>query len=215
MKTVVLVGKGELACRILDWFNQNGRYSIIGVVPVIPEPTWSKSLKNHAIRSNNSILEWVSGDFGINGYKIKSNFSADLLVSVFFDKILKKKPLSRFNKNINIHNAPLPRYRGMNPINHALRHEQRFHGVTIHEMDEGIDTGRIYSQIIFPINPVKDEVKDIYEKCLDFGYKLFEATIPYIFTDEPFYQNHLTRRDPSYYPLEAKNILGDRSSWVR
>lgn len=52
---------------------------------------------------------------------------------------------------VNIHGAPLPRYRGANPIQWALLNNERDFGVTLHEMAPGFDEGAIIDQRFFPI----------------------------------------------------------------
>jgi hypothetical protein len=53
-KQVIVLGKGNLAIRIADWFNKSPDYELAEVVPVIPEPIWSYSFvswaKNNGIR---------------------------------------------------------------------------------------------------------------------------------------------------------------------
>lgn len=78
-----------------------------------------------------------------------SNF--DCLVSNGCPYIL---PISKLKKNnqlfINIHPSLLPDLKGKNPVNGAILFDRK-HGVTCHHMDDGIDTGKIISQIEIPI----------------------------------------------------------------
>jgi methionyl-tRNA formyltransferase len=68
--------------------------------------------------------------------------SADLLVSVACPYILKKPVLSAAPLGcINIHHAPLPRYRGMMPTFWQLFNGEREVGVTVHYVTEKIDVG--------------------------------------------------------------------------
>jgi methionyl-tRNA formyltransferase len=54
---------------------------------------------------------------------------------------------------INIHASLLPRYRGAAPINWAIIRGERETGITIMQMDEGMDTGAIVAQERIPIEP--------------------------------------------------------------
>lgn len=47
---------------------------------------------------------------------------------------------------VNIHPSLLPRYRGPNPVGAAIRNGESHIGVTVHRMDEGVDTGNILVQ---------------------------------------------------------------------
>lgn len=78
----------------------------------------------------------------------------DLLVSVACPYILKRTLLSipPFG-GINIHHAPLPKYRGMMPTFWQMFHEEKRVGVTIHYMVEKIDRGQALLRDEFPIEP--------------------------------------------------------------
>ena len=57
---------------------------------------------------------------------------------------------------INIHPSLLPKYRGAAPINRALMAGEDKTGVTIMQMDEGVDSGAILLQEETPIGPEED-----------------------------------------------------------
>src|SRR4051812_23845421 len=153
-RNVVLLGKGTLARRIARWFLDAPDYELALVVPVIPEPAWTESLVALANDCGVPILE--SGRFRDVG----DDLTIDLAVSVFYDRIINAEFIGRCGRIINVHNSPLPRYRGMAPINWALKNEESFHGVTIHEITPGIDDGPVVAQTTYSIYPEFDEVED-------------------------------------------------------
>lgn len=63
----------------------------------------------------------------------------------------------------NIHAALLPRNRGPNPIQWALIHDDEASGVTLHRLDDGLDTGAIVAQIAVPIGD-EDDWRSLAEK---------------------------------------------------
>lgn len=80
-------------------------------------------------------------------------YACDLFVSMSFNQIfrselLKMPPL----KTINCHAGKLPFYRGRNILNWALINDEYEFGITVHYVDEGIDTGDILLQRCYPIN---------------------------------------------------------------
>lgn len=94
-------------------------------------------------------------------------YNCDLFVSMNFDQILKSEiinlpPL----KTINCHTGLLPFYKGRNILNWVLINDEKEYGVTVHYVDEGIDTGDIVLQERYPIT---DE---------DSYYTLLEAVFP-------------------------------------
>lgn len=78
----------------------------------------------------------------------------DLIASVAAPVIFKKElvELPRLGC-INIHNGALPRYRGMLPNFWQMYHNERQVGITIHEMNEKLDDGRILRQEMVDILP--------------------------------------------------------------
>jgi methionyl-tRNA formyltransferase len=71
----------------------------------------------------------------------------DLLIVVAFGQILKKKLLTIPKWGvINIHASLLPKLRGAAPIQWAILNDENMTGLTVMQMDEGMDTGPILYQ---------------------------------------------------------------------
>jgi methionyl-tRNA formyltransferase len=70
----------------------------------------------------------------------------DLFFINSYSMILKKDLLSIPKKTLNIHAGLLPKNRGCNPIQWGIINEDKYAGVSLHEVDEGIDTGAIIDQ---------------------------------------------------------------------
>jgi methionyl-tRNA formyltransferase len=96
-----------------------------------------------------------------------ASFGADLFVSMSFNQIFKKGFLSLTPLGVlNCHAGKLPFYRGRNVLNWALINGESEFGITVHKVDEGIDTGDIISQKIFPIG-----THDNYKSLLEIAYR--------------------------------------------
>jgi methionyl-tRNA formyltransferase len=93
-------------------------------------------------------------------------YDCDLFVSMSFNQIFKKEliQLPRY-KTINCHAGKLPFYRGRNVLNWALINDESEFGITVHYVDEGIDTGDIILQKTFPITD-----NDNYSTLLRLSY---------------------------------------------
>ena len=111
-----------------------------------------------------------------------------------------------------MHNSPLPKYRGVSPINWALKNKETEHGVTIHEITPGIDDGPIIGQIKYSIYPDIDEVRDVYNRAMKYGYILFEQTAPMFDKIEPRFQDD---SKSIYYDSTKNKFLGDRRYFTR
>jgi methionyl-tRNA formyltransferase len=81
-----------------------------------------------------------------------ARYEADIFVSMSFNQILKRPIIDLAPQGfINCHAGALPYYRGRNILNWALINDANEFGVTVHYVDEGIDTGDIIAQTRSPI----------------------------------------------------------------
>ncbi|PJF32865.1 MAG: hypothetical protein CUN57_03670, partial [Phototrophicales bacterium] len=78
----------------------------------------------------------------------------------------------RDRRLFNIHFSLLPAYRGAYTSIWPILNGEEFSGVTLHEIDHGIDTGRIIYQRRFPI-PSTFSARDLYFKYMAAGTELF------------------------------------------
>lgn len=210
MKNVVVMGKGKLAIRIADWFLTSKDYRLAALVPVIPEPSWTESISEWARTKGVPIIE--SGHYKDLPQIQSGSEPLEFVMSVFYDKIIKAWFIERCNRILNLHNGPLPKYRGVSPINWALKNAETEHGVTIHEITPGIDDGPIIGQVKYSIYPDFDEVVDVYNRSLEYGWVLFQQTIPLLDKIRPRTQKD---SDASYYSKLDNPRLGERSGFTR
>ena len=140
-KQVILLGKGDLAIKIGEWFLASKDYILIAVVPTIPAPSWTSSLPEWAHSQRIRLVE--SGDYRDLPMLRDPSWRPQLAFSVFYDRIIRGDFINRCDRILNLHLAPLPRYRGMSPINWALKEGEQFHGVTIHEIVEARASKRV------------------------------------------------------------------------
>ena len=83
-------------------------------------------------------------------------FEADIMVVAAFGQILSKEILDMPKYGcINVHASLLPKYRGAAPIQWAIIDGEKESGVTIMQMDEGLDTGDIILSKVIPLSPVE------------------------------------------------------------
>jgi methionyl-tRNA formyltransferase len=207
---VILLGKGTLAIRIADWFLNHPAYTLRLIVPVIPEPTWTDSLSTWAQAQGVPVV--ASGHYQDIPDVRSDGWRADLALSVFYDKIIKEWFIKRCTRILNLHNSPLPKYRGVSPINWALKNAEPMHGVTIHEITPGIDDGPIYGQLLYSIYPEFDEVRDVYARALHYGWTLFTETMPLLGKITPTPQNE---GGATYYSARQNSELAERRRFTR
>jgi methionyl-tRNA formyltransferase len=80
---------------------------------------------------------------------------------------------------INVHSSLLPKYRGAAPINWAIANGERETGVTIMQMDAGMDTGPMLAQVSTPIKH-DETAPDLSERLAELGANLLSETLPHI-----------------------------------
>ena len=105
----------------------------------------------------------------------------DLIAVVAYGKILPPEVINypRFGC-VNLHVSLLPKYRGAAPMQRAIMDGETETGVTVMQMDEGLDTGDIISCERFPIEK-HDDFESIHDKSAVIGAPLLSATITDIF----------------------------------
>jgi methionyl-tRNA formyltransferase len=116
---------------------------------------------------------------------------AELHVSMSYDQILREPMLKVPRRGtLNCHAGALPFYRGRNPLTWALINGEPEFGVTVHWVDEGIDTGDIVLQVKSPI-----AVDDNYATLLRRAYIICADTL--VEAVERVYQGRDTRTPQS------------------
>jgi methionyl-tRNA formyltransferase len=90
--------------------------------------------------------------------------NADLMVVVAYGLILPQAVLAMPRLGcINVHGSLLPRWRGAAPIQRAIWAGDTHTGITIMQMDQGLDTGAMLSRVSCPIDD-SDTSTSLYEK---------------------------------------------------
>lgn len=104
--------------------------------------------------------------------EILRSLKPDVMVVAAFGQIISKEILEMPKYGcINVHASLLPAYRGAAPIQWAVINGEKESGVTIMQMDEGIDTGDMIEKVVVPI--AEDETGgSLFEKLSQAGAKL-------------------------------------------
>ncbi|MFN6970181.1 MAG: methionyl-tRNA formyltransferase [Rheinheimera sp.] len=106
-----------------------------------------------------------------------ASLNADLMVVVAYGLILPEVVLQTPKLGcINVHGSLLPRWRGAAPIQRALWAGDTETGVTIMQMDIGLDTGAMLSKASLAISHT-DTSASLYDKLADIGPKALLAAL--------------------------------------
>jgi methionyl-tRNA formyltransferase len=83
------------------------------------------------------------------------NLNPDLMVLAGYTQIIKKSLIDFMNQRkciINLHGGKLPEYRGGSPLNWQIINGEKTIGLSIIQVDEGIDSGPVLAEESFPID---------------------------------------------------------------
>jgi folate-dependent phosphoribosylglycinamide formyltransferase PurN len=96
-------------------------------------------------------------------------------------KILNKKFIRRFKKKIiNIHPSLLPKYKGLNTFQRALKNKEKLTGCTVHYVSNKLDAGKIILQKKIYIES-NDNEQTLKVKIQAKEYKAYSESIINIF----------------------------------
>jgi methionyl-tRNA formyltransferase len=144
----------------VDFIRMGVRFSFIKLMSkkIIDKSTRGKNQKTYSIKQLAELYSVpVIERSDLNSKDccdLLKQFNPDLFISIA-SPIIFKEDLINIPKLdcINIHNSPLPKYRGMLPNFWQLYHGEKEAGITVHKIDIGIDTGDIIRQHFIPIEP--------------------------------------------------------------
>lgn len=118
-------------------------------------------------------------EIGVTCYKPSTNeeladilqkTQVELVITLAYGRLIKASELQIPKHGwLNVHFSLLPRWRGAAPVQRAIAAGDEQSGVTVFKLEEGLDTGPIYSTLSYPLNDGSrsDEVlKDLSSLCI-------------------------------------------------
>ncbi len=209
---IVFMGTPDLAAQVLDTMMKSG----CEVTLAVTQPDRPKGRGRGVIKTP---VRECADKWGIPVFspvKVKNpeaverlrEEAPDLIVVAAFGQILSKEilELPRYGC-VNVHASLLPKYRGAAPIQWAVIDGEEKSGVTIMQMDEGLDTGDILLQQ--EILLADDETgESLYGKMAELGGKLLVKALPMIEAGAltPVKQDHSASTYASMLKKEMGNI---------
>jgi len=102
----------------------------------------------------------------------------DILFAAFYPRLFKRPLLEvALHGSVNLHSAPLPRYRGSYPGAWAIIRGETKHGVSLQYMSPGVDSGDVIDQEFVDID-LDDTGYSLYGKCEQSGLELVRRVWP-------------------------------------
>jgi len=212
---VAICGKGEIAVSALRY----SRHLLLALLPNVrlvacpnvDDPgydTWCPSLSKAALTLGVEVAE-------LDALAAEKDL---LLLSLEVDRIIE---VDRFasRRLFNLHFSRLPEYRGVYMATWPILNGETEAGVTLHLMDQGIDTGPIVSQRRFPVPPYVT-ARGLYELYMNEGFELFKRNLlplvygDYRMTEQAHGQATYYARDSIDFAQRTKLDLGQSASHV-
>ena len=181
---IVFMGTPDLAAQVLDTMMKNG----CEVSLAVTQPDRPKGRGRGVIRTpvHECADRWEIPVFSPARVKNPDAVlrlreeAPDLIVVAAFGQILSKEilELPRYGC-VNVHASLLPKYRGAAPIQWAVINGEEKSGVTIMQMDVGLDTGDILLQEEITLDPLETG-ESLYDKMAKLGGDLLVRALPMI-----------------------------------
>lgn len=192
------------ACEIMSGLEG---WKLERVVANNPEPGWDIKL------SESVASRWPDVELRKSGrWEDLLGENYDLVLSVLYDRVIGQSLIDQCGLILNCHLGKLPEYRGVRPANWALKNRETVHGVTIHVVDRVVDAGAIAAQVVFPIWPEVDEVRDVWMRSRDYAQILLRDTLSRIQHLQFAVQEQKLAK--TYFSAQDAQ-LGDRRGWTR
>jgi methionyl-tRNA formyltransferase len=180
---VIFAGTPEFARVALERLHNAGH--TIALVLTQPDRPAGRGLKLHASAVKKQALEYgttveqprslrLDGKYPDDAAQAQRQIAlanADVMVVAAYGLILPQWVLDAMQGGLgclNIHGSLLPRWRGAAPIHRAIEAGDPFTGVTIMQMDAGLDTGDMLLAKSIPIS-AQDSTATLHDKVADLG----------------------------------------------
>lgn len=165
---IVFMGTPDFAVGSLQALCESGKHEILAVVT---QPDRPKGRGNKLLQTPVKEYALEQGLTVYQPQKVKTpefvellhELQPELIVVAAFGQFLSKEILELPKYGcINVHASLLPKYRGAAPIQYAIIKGEKESGVTIMQMDIGMDTGAMLDKVIVPIeeNTTMGELHD-------------------------------------------------------
>lgn len=165
---IVFMGTPDFAVGSLQALCESGKHEILAVVT---QPDRPKGRGNKLLQTPVKEYALEQGLTVYQPQKVKTpefvellhELQPELIVVAAFGQFLNKEILELPKYGcINVHASLLPKYRGAAPIQYAIIKGEKESGVTIMQMDIGMDTGAMLDKVVVPIaeNTTMGELHD-------------------------------------------------------
>jgi methionyl-tRNA formyltransferase len=171
---LIFAGTPDFAAQHLQALIDDGTHHIVAVYsqPDRPAGRGKKTLPSAVKRCAEAagIAVYQPANFkDVSDRELLASHDADLMIVVAYGLLLPQSVLDIPHLGcVNVHGSLLPRWRGAAPIQRAIEAGDQETGVTIMQMDVGLDTGAMLSKVRCDIKDI-DSSADLFQRLADIG----------------------------------------------
>ena len=180
---VLVSGEGSNLQAILDRVHGRGHVEVVGVASNRAEAHGLERARAVDVETgvfpkadypdrdarDAALADWLDGR------------GAELIVFAGFMELLRAAFIRRFaGRIVNVHPSLLPAFPGVRAIEQAIEYGVKLMGVTVHFVDEGVDSGPIILQEAFEIFPYSRDIAAIEDRIHEIEHRLLPRAVELI-----------------------------------
>ncbi|MEE8886345.1 MAG: methionyl-tRNA formyltransferase [Eubacteriales bacterium] len=180
---IVFMGTPDFAVGTLEALIRAG-HEVAAVVTKVDKPVGRKMelrpspVKVCAVKNGIKVLQPAKIRGNAEFMDELKSISPDVIVVAAYGKIIPKEILELPKYGcLNVHASLLPKYRGAAPIQWAVIDGEKESGVSIMQMNEGLDTGDVIAKTVVPLDE-KETGGSLFDRLAKAGAELLVETLP-------------------------------------
>jgi phosphoribosylglycinamide formyltransferase-1 len=181
LRVAVLVsGEGSNLQALIDTVHAEGVAEIVGVASSKPDARGLVRAESAGIRT----AVFPKADYSDRDARDRAmadwleRLDVELLVSAGFMELLSGPFVHRFaGRIVNVHPSLLPAFAGLRAIEQAIEYGVRVTGVTVHFMEESVDSGPIILQEAFDAVPYARDIAALEAKVHEIEHRLLPEAV--------------------------------------
>jgi phosphoribosylglycinamide formyltransferase-1 len=177
---VLVSGEGSNLQALLDTAHGRDGVEVVGVASNKPEARGLERARAAGVET----AVFPAGDYGSRDARDEAMAAwldergVELIVLAGFMEILTPPFIQRFaGRIVNVHPSLLPAFQGIRAIEQAVGYGVRVMGVTVHFVDEGVDSGAIILQEAFDVLPYSRDIAAIEERVHEIEHRLLPRAV--------------------------------------
>ncbi len=197
---VAVLGEKPQGARWLNYLLRSDLFEIVAGVPRTSEKNIWWEGESFASTLNSAGISIVKrADLARIDY--------DIIWSLMYGFIIEEPLISKASLGLNLHEAPMPRYRGCNGYSHCIFEGAVTYGTSFHILDAELDNGELIDQEIFQVGP-GETAKELYARTEYVSDLVFKRNLKSVASGN--FTSH--RLDTSGEPIRRRSSLLDMKS---